>query len=252
MNGGTQNQKPLGYTIVEVMIVLAVSGLMFLVAAVFISGKQAKTSFAEGANELTSQIQSVITQVNNGQYTDVPFLCNVTAGALTYPSSGTPSSDCVFLGKFIRFGVNSDPSTYEVYTLAGDRQLSDLSTAKITPVNDPNINLTKQVTTPQSLQVTSVKVSVGGVAISNPQYGVGFLQINGQNSGMYYAPALTQYDPNAATRLTQAVANPNPLVAIDSATICVTDGSQYGQIQIGGNGTSELSVNLASISTTPC
>lgn len=54
MKGG---KSPLGYTVVEVMIVLAVSGIMFLVAANFINGKQQKTSFANGVNEMASRIQ---------------------------------------------------------------------------------------------------------------------------------------------------------------------------------------------------
>ena len=70
MNGG---KRPLGYTIIEVMIVLAVSGVMFIIAASFISGKQESTAFTEGANEFASQLQQTIAEVADGQYSDVTF-----------------------------------------------------------------------------------------------------------------------------------------------------------------------------------
>ena len=51
------SKQPFGYTIVEVMIVLAVSSAMFLIAANFINGKQERTAFSQGSNEMVSQLQ---------------------------------------------------------------------------------------------------------------------------------------------------------------------------------------------------
>ena len=77
---GGKNKQPLGYTIIEVMIVLAVSGLMFIIAATFINGKQQRATFTAGVNEMASELQNVIEQVNDGSYADVPLNC-VSAGA---------------------------------------------------------------------------------------------------------------------------------------------------------------------------
>ena len=52
--------KPHGYTIVEVLIFLAISSLMFLLAATFISGKQSAVEFKQGMNDINTQIKSVV------------------------------------------------------------------------------------------------------------------------------------------------------------------------------------------------
>ena len=57
-----------GYTIVEVMIFLAVSSLMFLIAVGFISGKQNNVEFTLSVNTLKSDIQQVFNNVSSGYY----------------------------------------------------------------------------------------------------------------------------------------------------------------------------------------
>lgn len=64
MNGGYQSR---GYTIVEVLIFMAVSGLMFVMAVVFVSGKQANAEFRQGLYVVNSDIRSVINDVANGR-----------------------------------------------------------------------------------------------------------------------------------------------------------------------------------------
>jgi prepilin-type N-terminal cleavage/methylation domain-containing protein len=140
MLGGKKLKPPLGYTIIEVMIVLAVSGVMFLIAATFINGKQERASFQTGVNEMASQIQDTINQVTDGQYSDIPLNCQgLTAGGVgaaanagqqvTFPSIallGNPeqggNSGCVFAGKIFHFSLNNDPSSYEIFSMAASRQ----------------------------------------------------------------------------------------------------------------------------------
>ena len=144
-------RTPAGYTIVEVMIVLAVSGLMFLMAASFIGGKQEDTSFPQGVNELASSIQNTIAQVSDGQYSDINLTCNfhyVTAdpqtsymspppaiaagpGTTTNNTAGNDHSatsqniECTFLGKVLEFDEPGMPGVsvqqYQTFTLAGGR-----------------------------------------------------------------------------------------------------------------------------------
>lgn len=104
-------KQPLGYTIIEVMIVLAISGLMFLIAANFISGKEESTSFTEGTNEFVTDMQSVINQVTDGQYSDISFQCVSSGGTLSFPSGGSQGTNpaCVFLGKFLYFPQGQTP-----------------------------------------------------------------------------------------------------------------------------------------------
>jgi type II secretory pathway pseudopilin PulG len=125
-----------GYTIIEVMIFLAVSGLMFIVAATFISGKQARSEFQQGINDINTEVQQVINDVSNGFYpSNSDFTCVSNAGGLvintgnnTQGSNGGTSSSgngCVFLGKVMQFGNSTIPATnYYVYTVAGSQYTS--------------------------------------------------------------------------------------------------------------------------------
>lgn len=236
-----------GYTIVEVMIVLAVSGFMFVIAANFINGKQAKSSFTAGSNEMTSKVQDVIEQVERGKYSDVKLKC--TAGAsttldITFESDPDKLNQganppCVFLGKFFHFSVGGAPTKYEVFSIAGKRGEVTLATAMATPIASGSTDLTVDATIPQSLDVTSVKVD--GI----PTYGFGFVQglgtkdsngtyISGtQTVSMVRSTALTS--PNdtkttAASKIQSAV-----LVPANQAVICMSDGTRYTTITVGSN-----------------
>lgn len=113
-----------GYTIVEVMIFLIVSGLMFVIAAVFINGKQAKAEFRQGMNAINSQIQQSINEVSNGYYaSDENVKCTIVSGVPTISSPGQErgtSDKCVFLGKYLEFS-SGDAQTYKIVAVAGLR-----------------------------------------------------------------------------------------------------------------------------------
>src|SRR5205814_2186232 len=55
-----------GYTIVEVMIFLAISSLLFVAASIAIGGQQAHTEFNTAANDTNTKFQQWIDQVANG------------------------------------------------------------------------------------------------------------------------------------------------------------------------------------------
>ena len=250
MKGG-KNRQPLGYTIVEVMIVLAVTGFMFLIAAVFINGKEARTSFTEGTHETASDIQNIIEQVSDGKYSDIRIYCSASGGTLNTNSSPPGTADCTFLGKFIHFPVvgNSSSTNYEVFTLAGARQISggpppSLSADLITAITNPE--LTVQSATPQNLEVKDI--SVNGVSGA---YGIGFVQSLGNAiSGTYVSGAQTVMMVNAPglnagdTSETAAAATLNNLQPITSASICITDGSRYAQIVLGSSNGNPLSAQV--------
>jgi type II secretory pathway pseudopilin PulG len=138
MRGGPPRQ---GYTIIEVMIFLAVSGVMFLIAAAFISGKQDQVQFRQSMNDINSQVQQVINNVINGYYpSGTSFTCSVSGTgslSITPNSSGgntqgtngginatTGQGGCVYLGQVIQFGAGSsgqNPSDYGIFTVAGSQ-----------------------------------------------------------------------------------------------------------------------------------
>lgn len=116
-----------GFTIVETMIVLAVTGLLFLMAAIAVSGEQNRTEFQQAINNIQSGIQQTINQVAAGDYPNTNnFRCDGTGGSLSIHSATNPNNQgsntgCVFLGKVLQFAKSpsTDPQQYVAYTIAG-------------------------------------------------------------------------------------------------------------------------------------
>src|SRR5688572_2958718 len=98
-----------GYTIVEVMIFLAVSGMMLTMALLLVNGQQNKTEFAQTVRDLESRIQDVTNDIATGYYSrsgnircgyQIPS--NPASGIVLTPASGVEqgaNSDCIFIGR---------------------------------------------------------------------------------------------------------------------------------------------------------
>ena len=166
MKGG---KRPQGYTIVEVLIFMAVSGMMFVMAAIFINGKQANVQFRQSLLDVNSQIRTVINEVSNGEYDPLNGSCTATAGG-TYPTISTVSTanqgtngganGCIFLGKVMQFNVGNDATKYDVYTIAsrqmdaGGNPVNSFASAWPIPVTTPPMDLTVRKTTQNGLTIT--------------------------------------------------------------------------------------------------
>lgn len=264
---GGKNRQPLGYTILEVMIVLAISGVMFLIAATFVSGKQERTAFTAGVNQMTSQIQDVIEQVIDGQYSDIPLNCTFAAsgstGTTSFGSATTAqgtNSNCVFLGKVLQF--TSDPSvpgTYNVLSLAGgrldssDNLITTLTNADPQAITSP-VDLTVNQTVPQGLSLSKIiKVTDATTGSSKSTYSLAFIQSQGalpsvgstgnpfvggaQTVGLYYDKSDASLTPPSFS-----ASNLTPATNID---ICLTDGTRYADITLGTDSTNTASNPLS-------
>jgi prepilin-type N-terminal cleavage/methylation domain-containing protein len=263
-----------GYTIVEVMIVLAVSGVMFVIAASFVSGKQAKTAFTQGVNTMAANLQSSIEDVIDGHYSDVPVGCTVSASSpryLTFTAAGSgqgTNQGCVFLGQLFHFNVTQpgapDPlNIYEVFSLAGAKTnpLGGPSTAlnqsALTTVTaqsgNINTDFTKHETIPQGLDIEGVLID----GTHHDVYNLGFVQGYSLTASATDATAYTSgaqtismiSNLNATGSLTSSQlataadgagppsqVNESRVSPIKTVVICVTDGTRHANITIGDNG----------------
>jgi prepilin-type N-terminal cleavage/methylation domain-containing protein len=271
MNGG-KNRQPLGYTIVEVMIVLAVSGVIFLIAINFINGKEGRTAFTAGTNQLASTIQNTIEQVTDGQYSDVPFTCqHVDGSPPQITGSAAPhgtNSDCLFIGQLLYFQQGTS-TEYDTFPLAGYR-LNDSGQPAISsdpthpftealpvPVygtgGDPD--LTVQSAIPQSLTVVDIKVDGSAAYNFGFSQGLGSLNTSDATNSTFATGAQTVslvYNPdldvggltyqNAITGY--LIPNAAALIDASSASICLTNGTQYADVDVGGSDGNQLSVNV--------
>lgn len=263
MQGG-KNKQPLGYTIVEVMIVLAVSGLMFLIAADFINGKQEKSAFTSGVNTLASQIQDVANQVTSGRYSDEAIACS--SGASTNPNLGAGLSrgqganySCVFLGKLVRTTVTT--GVYNILSLAGARlNAANVPASPNADAGDPAVinTLTQSQVIPDQLEILSSPADTfTATDTSGGQHStaaVGFLESQGAPSpvaGQFQTGAgtinlvyATSFLPSSADSAIGA--GGGHLAFASSAKLCVTDGVQQAEIVIGSNA-SQLDVSVVRV-----
>jgi prepilin-type N-terminal cleavage/methylation domain-containing protein len=250
MNGG---KKQRGYTIIEVMIVLAASGLMFVIAANFISGKQAKTSFRAGVDETASRIDDVLAQVTGGHYSDQFFGCTTSSGSphIVNASSGNDrsgkNSDCVFLGKFMHFntaGTVNDPN-YSVYSLAGNRvvKITGLPPKNLTEANPtiikahggggPQVDLTLAQTVPQTLDIR--KVTADGGILPSKGAGFGFVQglgtttTNGKN---YQSGSQTVTMVASTLNINPNTSGALSFTGIKKAALCMTDNTRWAVVTV--------------------
>jgi hypothetical protein len=277
-------RTPVGYTIIEVMIVLAVSGVMFIIAANFINGKQEATSFPQGVNELASNLQNTVEQVTDGQYSDINVNCTFNyvgpSSSITFPSGAESQgtrTPCVFLGKVVQFDVNdglgdTDTQQYETFSLAGGRvdPATDMPVtvlANDAPTAIPLLSTHSIV--PQHLDIVDMGPELVANNPSPPaikSYGVGFIQNLGSTNtpgtqngaqpiNLYYASGLAA-DLNLASSpaITNTYINGQKLTLLPSTyemVMCVTDHTQYAYIQIGSTN-NQLSVKTKMLGNTQC
>ncbi len=136
-----------GYTILEVMIVLAVTGSLFFSAALMLGGRQAQTEFSQSARDYESKIQSVVSEVTQGYYPSVSCLAPAS-GKVQVPSGASStgaSTGCIFLGKVMNMHTNAT----DIITVLG-RQFSSgtvdvktLNEALPVKVANPSVDVTE-------------------------------------------------------------------------------------------------------------
>lgn len=123
-----------GFTIVETLIFLAVSGAMFVIAFYGMRGQQDSVGFRQSLNGMEQKIREIFNNVDNGYFGNTgQYTC--TAPGPSYrivtplpasTSGGGNSGDCVFIGKTIDFN-GSDKSKMNIATLIGSRLAPNLT-----------------------------------------------------------------------------------------------------------------------------
>ena len=113
-----------GFTIVETMIVMAVTGIMFISVVLLINGKQQRAQFQFAVKDVQTQIRQIMTETTAGYNQLGNNTCSSFGGKPklatgTTDTLGTNAS-CVFLGKTIIF--SQDKESFLVAPVIGLRQ----------------------------------------------------------------------------------------------------------------------------------
>lgn len=127
-----------GFTIVETMIVLAVSGFLIVSALLMVGGQQQKAQFNQSVRDLDSKIQDVINDISSGYYQSfgTSYICYISMASppIAYPRFATAiggagpnpgqgaNNGCTSVGRVIQFGVaGTNRQGFNIYTIAGRR-----------------------------------------------------------------------------------------------------------------------------------
>ncbi len=115
-----------GYTIIEVIIVLAISSLLLISATAVFNGQQRETDFSQAVQDLSSKFQSYSAQINAGTFPDSDsYSCAISSGrpvlSTTAPGTKGTRESCIFLGRAFQFQQNGN--TLYAYTVVGTRNL---------------------------------------------------------------------------------------------------------------------------------
>lgn len=258
-----------GFTIIETLIVLAITGFLLLIALLAFQGQQAKVEFGQSVRDMQSVIQQTINEVAAGYFPASDNVkCQVSGNALDISEGSAvqgTNTDCIFMGKVMQFGIGgTDPQQYNVLTLAGAKNNDgDIAKTKAQVVDIPGVTSTNIVR--NGVRVVSMKYVVDGTStdIGAVAFVSGLGSFNGSQllsgsqqislipvRGSGQAPNTSQQAVMDAvkTQLGTSPINPN-----GGVQICFQSGGtkQSGLITIGGGGR-ELTVKLDIKSTTDC
>lgn len=261
-----------GFTIVETLIVLAVSSVLFLSAVLLVAGQQRKVEFNQAIQEIASAIEQTITETGAGYYPNAGNVrCTVLGGGISISSAtGTAqgsNTGCIFLGKVLQFGVGgTNPQQYVVHVAAG-RQDNDGTLASAAP-KAVNVDGTRTVHELRNgIEAVSMKyisggiaTNIGAVAFLNGLGQYGDSQLLSGSQQMSLVPVRssgTVPNTDVATvvnaidtqlKLADGIINPD-----GGVEICFKSGGtdQSGLVTIGSNGRT-LAVTLSIKSTADC
>ncbi len=190
--------KQAGFTIVETMFFLAITGALVASALLIFNSRISNTQFTQSVQELDNQIKGVINDVAAGTYpTNPPYTCTVGANGpvVTAGASGQgTNTSCMFLGKSLQFNVGGGNTKYNVYTIAGRRAVNNTAVTSLTGADGAlsqqidglvpdTVNLTSTHDLRWGISVTKMaKLNTDGTVASNIG-AVAILQTLGSYSG---------------------------------------------------------------------
>lgn len=255
-----------GFTIIEVLIVLSVTAILFVSAVMLINGRQNRTEFTVAINNAQQQLQQIVNETQSGYYGGGGFTCQGnTTGSAPSINSGT-NQGCVYLGKVLQFGTDSDASQLIAYPIVGNQQYNTggsnqqvdtlqhayptaVPSAQQTYELENGLHVVPQHTTHGAAGIISSLASYSGCS--------GYLCSGSQSFSLYgIKNGAANSPPNSAPAdmisYINASAASNFDGTVSAVTVCLSSGTtnQSGLLSISGSGS--LSVSLQIYGDTQC
>jgi prepilin-type N-terminal cleavage/methylation domain-containing protein len=266
---------PGGFTIVEVLIVLAISSLMLVSAAGVFAGRRASTDFSQSVYDLQSQIQSIANKVSSH---NVPGLGQQNCSPAAFGLSGTyrplfggasNSGECIYLGQAIQFTKNNTTIyDYPVFGLstvyAGAVSTGNTPTTLAQAHPEPAIDTTNASPASTDFLLKGTYTLLNGLTVLSATWGAPENDILGLYSSLQdnntsgneisvmaypYTSSATNPELQMKNCIEGSIAacnNPNPVTS-NIWKLCVTDNTRQAQITVQGVATGiATSVNMTS------
>ena len=208
-------KKQKGFTIVETMIVLGVTGVLFVSVSLLISGQTERYRYRDSMYRLQQQVQNTISDTKNGQFV----------------ISGTGTSDSTYFGKIITF--DKDSSQIKVNTIVES------------PTEFENTDTTYQEIPGGLKYLGAIIASAPDNSITNPRPPVYIINpfdvvsrlTNGSITSTLYG---TRIDRSDKTRYDTTLATFN-----NSGFVFCFEGQKRGSLELGApNSGSNVKLNL--------
>lgn len=249
-----ENFSP-GYTIVEVMIFLIITGVLLGSAVLVFNGRQQSTRFRQAAQEINADVTTAMNEVQSGYYPNSGnFVCSGSGGILsvsraTNQDNQGQNEGCIFLGKAFRFGPSE---SFSIYTILGLQRTGGVAGTEVTtlaqakpqalarfstdPANTPDNTVSNSL--PGTVTVTKVidqnGNSIGGFAIimSLGAYASGEVVTASQSSNLFTLPgtAVAPADTTSDTQFKNAIQGLTEADKTDKVTVCLSDGDRLAAI----------------------
>jgi type II secretory pathway pseudopilin PulG len=245
-----------GYTMIELLVVVAVTGLLGVSAIMIVMGQQGRTEYTQSVRDFEATMVDIANDVTSGYFPSFSESsrsgrCYLVAGIPTFDSIVSPEQganpDCIFIGKAVQIGVNGDRKRINVYTLAGRRQVGSRDVQTIIEANpravattaDPatGFDLTEEFNMRFGLEgesatpATGVIVFLTGFARSGPTGDV----VGSPTTDLYYLSGTSVGDTKA--NVLAALANPARYIKPGTAgvRICVNRDNRRSHLVFGEN-----------------
>jgi type II secretory pathway pseudopilin PulG len=249
-----------GYTIVETLIFLAVSGMLLGSALLLVNGQQAKTEFTQAVREINSQVQDVLNDISTGYYSNPGgFTCTQNAVTLRpnivpVSSAQGTNADCIFIGRVIAFGTSANPAQLNTFNVVGVRKTGLSATAplvkNLTEARPATLLSPDTMTLPGGLRVGGMKY-IDATGLIDPDLGaVGIFSTLAQSYGTSLAGSQkteirpyindTRWDTQTIPSITSAIDTKSDTTPLSNGRIeiCLLSAGtdQHAIITVGGTG----------------
>lgn len=252
-----------GFTIVEVMIVLAITGVLFVAITATLQGKRQKTEFNQAINAVKTEIEQYINEAQSGHYpSDASFTANCSGlasapapyatGSISAPEQGA-NNGCIYLGRLLQFSntaFGDNPQSYKTYTLMGvngkasfvdsNPQIVDIDSTMVKKPLQFGLTLESMTANGNPVGAVAFVPSIGEKGSSNLIYGS---QADSDVVAIETSISDSGVEGTINNKLSSGILNPD-----GGVKICFKDGYNQNQsalITIGGSsGTSTVSLSI--------